>query len=678
MKTKIYIPLAALCGIAMMTGCDENAWNDHLDGFDSNFNPTQVETINYTLTDEDYVAIANNSTNKRIAKEAGNSKALENLSKNLYFTDKITAQEYVPAFLASTNSQFYTLSNGSAIKVTYKMAVGLPEEVTEAVGATEVRVRDDFYKANVWESDENYISAFAPDKPASKFLPKFLLEQLPDAQEGDYAVVSYAQADQNPIFGNVGGGDTHFEMSNVLANVTKEQEISVNGVVTGSCGAGYVISDKAGAILVYMGGGFDAGTYPIGTQLNVAGTVDAFNNGLQLTSSATVKKLGSEDYKFPAPKVMDGAALDALKADPKNRLAIYASVSGEMSVGTYTNLIVPGAKNTKISPYYVSSDQKKLLTDKAKVTLVGWIVSCSKSGICNFVVNDIKLDGGAATTAIGTLSLAAEVPTTSLNAIYRFDGTKWSVPSDMVVLNPGDYTAMGQSHPNLTEPDNYLPAYCRQKFPYAAAKDSKFIVYKFYNGSSTVLACANYVYNGTEWVKNDGVETITSQFVRTNGVWKFDPSVTINLPETSTFATNFYQSCVDWVYQTKCVPLGDTSIKSGKFWVSKYGNNEVYSGASAFKNDVDLRPGAAVTQYAAGWEGKTDAEIIAGLKHNFAYETLPAVLAEYYPDAVPIEGVEVLYTVNFDAFDGSRHPSTIVYEVTGPAKFEVKSENWGI
>ena len=594
MKTKIYIPLAALCGIAMMTGCDENAWNDHLDGFDSNFNPTQVETINYTLTDEDYVAIANNSTNKQIAKEAGNSKALENLSKNLYFTDKITAQEYVPAFLASTNSQFYTLSNGSAIKVTYKMAVGLPEEVTEAVGATEVRVRDDFYKANVWESDENYISAFAPDKPASKFLPKFLLEQLPDAQEGDYAVVSYAQADQNPIFGNVGGGDTHFEMSNVLANVTKEQEISVNGVVTGSCGAGYVISDKAGAILVYMGGGFDAGTYPIGTQLNVAGTVDAFNNGLQLTSSATVKKLGSEDYKFPAPKVMDGAALDALKADPKNRLAIYASVSGEMSVGTYTNLIVPGAKNTKISPYYVSSDQKKLLTDKAKVTLVGWIVSCSKSGICNFVVNDIKLDGGAATTAIGTLSLAAEVPTTSLNAIYRFDGTKWSVPSDMAVLNPGDYTAMGQSHPNLTEPDNYLPAYCRQKFPYAAAKDSKFIVYKFYNGSSTVLACANYVYNGTEWVKNDGVETITSQFVRTNGVWKFDPSVTINLPETSTFATNFYQSCVDWVYQTKCVPLGDTSIKSGKFWVSKYGNNEVYSGASAFKNDVDLRPGAAL------------------------------------------------------------------------------------
>ena len=103
----------------------------------------------------------------------------------------------------------------------------------------------------------------------------------------------------------------------------------------------------------------------------------------------------------------------------------------------------------------------------------------------------------------------------------------------MVVLNPGDYTAMGQSHSNLTEPDNYLPAYCRQKFPYAAAKDSKFIVYNFYNGSATVLACANYTFTGTEWVKNDGIVTQTSQFVRSNGTWKFDPSVTVNLPPVS-------------------------------------------------------------------------------------------------------------------------------------------------
>ena len=52
------------------------------------------------------------------------------------------------------------------------------------------------------------------------------------------------------------------------------------------------------------------------------------------------------------------------------------------------------------------------------------------------------------------------------------------------------------------------------------------------------------------------------------------------------------------------------------------------------------------------------------------------MLAEYYPDATPISGLEVLYTVNFFGFDGSTFPCQIVYVVTGPAKFEVKSQNW--
>ena len=35
MNKKIYIPIAALAAMAALTGCDENAWNDHLDGFES-------------------------------------------------------------------------------------------------------------------------------------------------------------------------------------------------------------------------------------------------------------------------------------------------------------------------------------------------------------------------------------------------------------------------------------------------------------------------------------------------------------------------------------------------------------------------------------------------------------------------------------------------------------------
>ena len=45
MKKTIYLPLLAIGAMAALTGCDENAWNDHLDGFDSTFAPTEVKTI---------------------------------------------------------------------------------------------------------------------------------------------------------------------------------------------------------------------------------------------------------------------------------------------------------------------------------------------------------------------------------------------------------------------------------------------------------------------------------------------------------------------------------------------------------------------------------------------------------------------------------------------------------
>ena len=33
MNNKINIPIAALAAMAALTGCDDNAWNDRLDGF---------------------------------------------------------------------------------------------------------------------------------------------------------------------------------------------------------------------------------------------------------------------------------------------------------------------------------------------------------------------------------------------------------------------------------------------------------------------------------------------------------------------------------------------------------------------------------------------------------------------------------------------------------------------
>lgn len=681
MKKTIYLPLLAIGAMAALTGCDENAWNDHLDGFDSTFAPTEVKTIEYTLTDADYAAIASNKQNKALAEQNDASQALAALSGNKYFTEKITAAEYVPAFLGST-APYMMYTDGSSIRLTYNISVGLPEEVTESAGAWNLSVSEEFYKTAVWESDENYIVGFAPEKPASRYLPAAIQASIgADAQEGKYAIISYLEAEQNPIFGNVGGGDeppSGFQMSDVLGDIAAGDGATVDGVVGGACGAGFVLTDLGGSIFVYMGGGYDPTTYPVGTQLHLEGEATSFKGNLQIAQGAMIDKVGTQEYTFPAATVYDGAALDAALTRPADQLAIYASISGKVVVsGNNINIEVAGAETAKGSIYYATDAQREKLTDGTYVEVTGWFISISGSRYCNFVVDHLNFLTNAPAKA-GSRGLAAPVSTVEKNAVYRYDGSRWVVPENFVILNPADYTAMGLNG-SLSQPDAYLPTFLKLKYPYAKADDVKYVLY--YNSG---YACAEYNFNGSEWIRFNGVETETSQFVRAGGKWMFDPNVTINLPygKGQTASAPFYQACVDWVYENKCVPLGDTSIKSGKFWVTSYGNNDYYCGTSSHQNNVDLRAASARAQYSAGWEGYTDEEIVATMEERCDREVFPAVLSQFYPDAKPIDGLQVVYTINFYAYaltpagNYRTLPCVAKYEVTGVGQFTYLESQW--
>lgn len=112
MKTNIFTHaiLAAGCAAAL-SGCDDNAWNDKLDGFEEP-TITDVKATEYTLTADNYKAIASNKDNKALAGEEL-AAVLAAVGTNACFTEKIDARDYVPAFLNSTTpfSDFY--SNGS-------------------------------------------------------------------------------------------------------------------------------------------------------------------------------------------------------------------------------------------------------------------------------------------------------------------------------------------------------------------------------------------------------------------------------------------------------------------------------------------------------------------------------------------------------------------------------------
>lgn len=105
------------------TACDEDSWNDKLEGFEVPPAYSATETVSYTLTDANYSAIANNSTNKTLAEADNESDLLAAIGKSLEFPSEEAARKYIPAFLAN---EYYALNNGSNVKVTYNLAGNQP------------------------------------------------------------------------------------------------------------------------------------------------------------------------------------------------------------------------------------------------------------------------------------------------------------------------------------------------------------------------------------------------------------------------------------------------------------------------------------------------------------------------------------------------------------------------
>lgn len=671
---KLYKSLAAACLMSgLLASCGENAWNDHLDGFDGNPEITDVNSVEYTLTEANYATIAGLSDNLALA---GDDKAaLEAVGERMAFSPEAPASKYIPAFLSCDKFPYYLLNDGSSVKVTYNQTTDLPDEIKGISEAKEYIVSDEDYQ-NVWGSADNYTPSFAPSHTPATSIPGLLRKAFPDAAEGDYVVVNYNYSNIDPTFGGGGGQNPpeEFTLSEVISTVEVGGTYDINGIITGVSTNGFILTDKSGSIFCFMNADMDASTYSIGTQLVCEAVISSYNKGLQIAGANSVFEVkGKGSYTYPAPKVYTAADIEAIAKRTENEPAYYGQISGTVKVSGNNINIDMGAENAMGGVYYATDDIKAKLVDGENVTVTGYLIAIAASRYVNFVATDVQ----PASKSVRRKVVA--VPSTNMNGVYVFNGTNWSSPSGMVALNPDDYRKMGFSRDFLSAPADYLPTYLRINYPYAKDGFSVFVVYNYGTSADKAkLTCDQYFYNNGEWTPNNGVEVVTEQFVRTGGKWIYDPNVTINLPagKNQPMSMLYYQACVDWVYENIDVPLGSTSITSGVGYVTKYGNNDYYCGASAYQGNVDLRASSARGQYAAGYEGMTDEEVVATMKDRFCKEVFPQALAKLNPDARPIPGIEVLYTINFSAYTGVTTPYVLVYRVVDTAKFEFVSCTW--
>ena len=635
-------------------GCEANYFNEHtLPGYENSGEITDVKELSLILTADDYAAIAKNADNKAIAEAQGEEAiaALTAIGKNHYFANADQVAAYMPAYLGQ---KYPIFDNGSIALITYTMALDVPADVVAMNAPAEYTLSDDDYKA-IWGSDVDYATAVTP-KTIGKL--KSVIPVAEGAVEGDYVVVTYnysadePQKEEEPKPENPTEPETKY--TKVLGTAVLNDNVEVKGYIAAISTQGPILTDDGGSILLYKTTGVE-----VGDEVTVSGTISSYSKGFQI-ASAVVEKTGSTTVKYPEPMELTGALMDELLTTrTADDYAYYAKMSGKVVVsGNYFNFQVEGAETAMGSVYGATDEVKAALSDGMECTLYGYFCSISGGRYINIIVTSIEPKSAAAPKRV--LNVKSE----KQYAYFRLQGGQY-VDCNVVAVQPADYSAMGQSYGNFTNPaqDDYLPSFLGEKYPYAQVDDKVYVGYRCYSGGATTWKVDEYVFAGT-WTKTIYFTEKVDQFRKAEGVWNIDRTLELDFTNTSSTDTRaFYQYCVNWVYDNKDVPMGapardnageiisteivliNGSKPAGNYWVSNYGNNEFYTGASAYYGNMDWRPSAVKGGFsAAGMGDLSDDEILAKLKEHSA-EVFAEVLGYMYPEMTSDEFKKVVIKV---------------------------------
>ena len=465
------------------------------------------------------------------------------------------------------------------------------------------------------------------------------------------------------------------DYTSVLGAAAKGDAVEIKGYISAESAQGPILTDNGGSVLLYKTTGV-----ALGDVVTVSGTISSYNYGFQI-QGGTVEKVGTTEVKYPAPMELTGAKADELLTTrTADEYAYYAKMTGTVSIsGTYYNFNIDGA-TTAVGSIYGATDQVKgWLTDGQKCTLYGYFCSISKSSgapkYINMVVTSVENVTAKATAKTATVTSEKKY------AYLKWNGTAFEDTS-IVAVQPSDYTEMGQKYGNFTNPDQdkYLPKFLGKTKPYAVAGEVAYVAYRCYVGGANTWKVDEYTTDGTVWTKTVYFANKVDQFRKGEGVWAIDRTLELNYTGNGADTKAFYQYCVNWVYDNKDVPLGapardnagvivSTDIvtingekPAGNFWVSNYGNNEFYTGASAYYGNIDWRASACKGGFAAAGLGSlTDDEIVEQLQIHTA-EVFAEVLSYVYPEMTPAEykkvvikvyayGPNVNYSFTFDVVD---------------------------
>lgn len=618
MKKQLLIPAAALM---LLAGCHYN--DDNFDGLKDSAKPTDVMSVDYTLTDADYESIG------------GFTKA------NKYLLSLEQADAYFPGWLMKN---YYTADPTSVVRVTFNSVVSNPDISVKYVGL-----------------DEN--EDYAPVYGEGKYAP--FLNATTGTDANLIACMSAKGKDfKSPKLGDVAVVGYNYNDKAAIQNGSTPvlgydfEDISKTGDITSISGGWYLSAPDEFKWKVYI----DKSTKNQYAQFSAFKSAEE-TIGWLVTPSIEIK---GNDKKFAFDIAASYWNADCLS------ILISTDFDGkDVAAATWTdvtsNFTMP--QPAKTSPMATAGTMSLSDYAEKKIRIAfkyvgdGSAKKTTTYQIDNIVVGkDIVVPVSGSATKYKVFVCQAE------GIWAAAPVTSWT--DDVHYMSVADYTSFGLSNMRFDDsnkPESYLLTKVKIETNSVMLKDgaTKTIVYRYYSSElKTTEARASVLkYSALEgrWIWG-GVQPVVRQYAFDGAKWMFDPSTVVTLKAKGDKQTSdFYQAIVDYVGQ-----------KYGKeYFQNGYSNAEYYFGASSYQNNFSFALAKWKTDHAAAstYKDFSDSEI-----RNLMFERLPEAfipgLEKFYANAVPVEGVNVIYTVNFLIYDGSTTTNwTIKYEVKEKGKF---------
>ena len=455
-----------LASMLTLASCENFYIDKNLGG--SDYDPTDVRTIDYTLTDADYNSIVSNKDNIALAlaecpvdtltgaiADSSAYYAFLRIGENLAFNKQAPADLYVPAFLAA---KFPQLSKGSLFNITYKNCDGAPEYLTTFASTSKYTLSTADYET-IWGEGKGGIYYLTPATMMG------LTSVLPtEAEEGAILAVVYDYKDTEPSFG---GGNSDDAPKGFFDGTAESRGFYTTSEAIAAVDAGQIVKDdsiKVGGIIsrwFKKSSKFD--TYH-SVSFFVMDPVTGQEHEFEFYNCYTLNKDSFETFEFT----------DELNATCIDRAGREFHL-GDTVVGAGKYTIYNGTHELNTNCY---------LTEWRPVA-----------------------------TASAAPKKAAAAANGKKTVLYQYTEGKWKAYKNdaaTVVALPEDvYSAVGYTY-LLEKNKNILTTFLAQEYPYAQAGQAYTVVYvSTKEGGYNAI---EFVYDGATFVENLGVSYATTTF----------------------------------------------------------------------------------------------------------------------------------------------------------------------